>query len=254
MITIAKLFDSLVLVTGIVAIGLLQQPRWQQLEHSNIDTKSLTQEIQKEQNNLSFWKRFSAFGYGNLLADWFFLRFIQYYGDDTARDKTGYELNPQFLELIIKYDPKFVPAYLIFSSAISIDAAMPDKSIELLGQGLKHISPYQPDANYVWLYRATDQILFTNDVEGARYSYNMAADWADIALNHRLAKANRKTAQYISNHPYSKKNRIAAWQLILTHNRFAKTRQVALNKIRELGGTIKIQPNGAIVIASPKDN
>jgi len=242
-----------VLLACMLIVGFLQQPRWKQLEHGDFSKSNFEQDNLNQQKYLRFWKSFPSFGYGNFLSDWIFLHFIQYYGDDPARKSTGYQLSPQFLEEIIKYDPRFVQAYLNLSSAISIDAGLPNRSIELLGKGLKYISPNQTDANYVWLYRATDQILFTNDIKGAKYSYNMAADWADIAGNHDLATTNRKTANFISNHPYSKKARIGAWFLVFSANQFPKTRLLALNKIRQLGGTIKIQSNGKVTVYPPKE-
>ena len=37
-------------------------------------------------------KNLPSFGFDNLIADWTFLKFLQYFGDDEARDVTGYDL------------------------------------------------------------------------------------------------------------------------------------------------------------------
>jgi len=245
------------IMTGMITIAKLQQPKLKSLNHSNLNQIDFAKENQAEKINLNLWKKLPSFGYGNLIADWALLSFIQYYGDDDARDATGYLLSPEYLEIIIKNDPKFISAYLILSPAISINAALPNRTVELLTEGLKHLSPQQPDANYVWLYRGVDQILFLGDVEGAKQSYSMAAKWAKESGNPNLAilaKANEETVKYLTKHPQSKKVRIQAWMLVLSNSNYLKTRQFALKKILELGGRIVVLPNGQMKLTLPKEN
>jgi hypothetical protein len=50
------------------------------------------QEAQQEALRLKMLKTIPSFGFDNLIADWTFLKFLQYFGDDEARDVTGYNL------------------------------------------------------------------------------------------------------------------------------------------------------------------
>ncbi len=239
---------------GIFTLAKLQEPKLNVLGKKHLNQTEFKKEAELEKINLNLFKQMPSFGYSNLIADWALLRFIQYYGDDEARDQTGYELSPEYLELMVKNDPRFVTAYLLFSPAISINAGMPQESVRLLGEGLKSISPKQENANYVWLYRAVDQLLFLGDVEGAKKSYAMAASWAAEAGNLVLAKANQDTVSYLEKHPNSKKVRIGAWFMVFVNAQYPKTRQLAAQKIRELGGTIVRFPDGRVVATPPKED
>src|SRR5579871_4247106 len=52
-----------------------------------------------------------ALGYDQLLADWYWLGFVQYVGDIPAREADHYVFAEKYLDLITGLDPKFAKAY-----------------------------------------------------------------------------------------------------------------------------------------------
>jgi hypothetical protein len=78
-----------------------------------------------------------SFGYNNIIANWVYLNFVQYFGDDEVRAKTGYSLSPEYFEVILGRDPRFIPAYLSLSTSTSMYAGMPERSIKLTEKAFK---------------------------------------------------------------------------------------------------------------------
>ena len=198
-------------------------------------------------------KNMPSFGFKNLVANWNFLKFIQYFGDGEARQQTGYSLIPDYFEIMVKQDPRFIKAYISLSSANSIYAAQPDKSVTLMNEVLKSISPdISPLAHYIWIYKGVDEILFLGDLKAAQHSYEMAAKWASLQGEEVTAARARETAQFLANNPDSKKAQISAWTTILSNARDEKTQQRAIEEIKALGAQIKITPQGEMQIKLPE--
>ena len=82
------------------AVSLLQFSRMQQLlsDKQTNTVEALQREISAEVVRLTFLKKIPTFGYDNLIANWIYLNFLQYFGDDEIRSKTGYGLSPQLIE------------------------------------------------------------------------------------------------------------------------------------------------------------
>ncbi len=191
-------------------------------------------------------KKIPSLGFDNLLADWSFLNFVQYYGDVKARNVTGYALAPDYFEMIVKRDPRFVNAYFFLEPATTLFAGKPEVSISLMNEGLKSIQSSQPLAYQVWLYKGLIELLFLNDVEEAKKSYRIAGQWAKIenrpeSLNIGLFAED--TANFLEKKPDSKKVVASAWLMIFANARDKETRAIAQSKITELGGQIKIEGN-----------
>ena len=76
------------------------------------------------------------FGFSNLIGDWTYLQFIQYFGDGEARDITGYSLIPEYFSAMLEQDPYFVKAYLNLSavSRFLLAIKFPSSSPRLLAQ------------------------------------------------------------------------------------------------------------------------
>jgi hypothetical protein len=204
----------------------------------------------QEQAALSLLKNSPPFGFDNLLADWTFLRFLQYFGDSSARKQTGYALTPRYFEIIVDRDPRFIQSYNFLSTTISLYAGRPEQSISLLSKGLEVLSPQIfPTAHYIWIYKGTDQLLFMGDIEGAKHSYEMAATWADVQKDPQsqaLSRSARQTVAFLSRSPNSKKARINAWVIVLISTFDQQTRQRAINNIRALGGDVSFSSKGAV--------
>lgn len=245
------------LVSGLIAclggISFLQQSRINVVT-SKLGSRDFQQEANTDKIQVNVLKNMPAFGFKNLLANWSLLQFIQYYGDDEARKVTGYELSPDYLDIIVKNDPRFIKSYLLISPASSINAGLPQRTISAMNQGLESISPQIPDSYLVWLYKGVDQLLFLGDIPAAKHSYTMAADWAKISNNPRLEQAARGTVEYLSTNPDSSQAQVGAWFLVLVNSRDKNTRTMAQNMIEKLGGKIVMGENGQVFAVPPKKN
>ncbi|MCA6502386.1 MAG: hypothetical protein ACK6CP_16070 [Pseudanabaena sp.] len=202
-----------------------------------------------------------GFGFNNLIANFAFLQFLQYFGDDIARNnfQTGYSLSPLYFANIIDRDPRFLSSYIYMSASVSMFAGAPSKAIEIYSKGLKSLDPdRQPSAYIVWRYKATDQLLFLGDAKGARESYLKAAEWADKASlsdeklveAHKIsAELSRQSAQWLEGDRDLTKAQIGAWSLVLQNATDKKTVQIIAQELDKLNLKIEIK-NGAQTIVA----
>jgi tetratricopeptide (TPR) repeat protein len=239
------------MIVAMGAIVILQRPKLDTAKVVSSEDYHKQEEI--EGIRLDLIKKMPDFGFKNLIADWLFLQFIQYYGDDPARKVTGFTLSPDYLEIVTKYDPRFVRAYLLMSAASSISAGRPDRTVKIMEQGLKHLSPNIPEAEYVWIYKGVDELLFLGDYQAARKSYQKASEWAEITGDTRLAQSARKTVQFLEKNPDSKQARLNAWFTVFVGSTHQQTQDFAQRKIEELGGKVVIYPNGLVQMIPPKE-
>jgi hypothetical protein len=212
-------------------------------------------EEQKTQDSLKVLSKLPKLGYENLIADYMFLNFIQYFGDEDARGKTGFRVSPDFFDIIVKRDPLFFDVYPYLSSSVTLFAGKPQKSVSLLTQGAAAVPPkLQPQAYFLWQYKAADELLFLGDTAAAQRSYEMASKWAgqstDPALQ-EIALHSRQTAQFLASNPDSRRARVGSWFDILSNAIDDPTRQFAAKQIQALGGEI-INRNGAFQVKMPK--
>ena len=216
-----SLVTLLVALACIGAIALLQIPQLQlQLHKSQTATvEQLQRETQAEQTRLSLLKALPGFGFNNLIADWTFLNFLQYFGDNAARSKTDYRLSPDYFDVILSRNPNFLAAYTYASTSIALYAGQPERSIALLKRALQSLKPNLPPGSfYAWRQLGIDQLLFLGDAQGARQSFTTAADWArrsGIAGSLAIAEVSQQTADFLSRNPTSKTAQISAWTMVL---------------------------------------
>lgn len=248
----------------IIGITLIQLAQVRNIEEIDNNQGSYKKQEEIASFNLDFLNKTPSFGFGNLVSDWIMLRFIQYFGDGEARRVTGYSLSSNYLEAIINHDPRFISAYIIISPASSLYAGTPNRTVELMEQGLKELSPEIQDSYFVWLYKAVDELLFLGDVDAAKQSYEMAAKWAELsddAQSDKIAKSASKTAQFLSEKRDSKKAQVNAWGLVLSNTSDEATRDLAIRRIEELGGEVEITsemtPQGKVTqvrVIPPKED
>ena len=245
---------SLAFLLSTFGIVSLQFPRMQVLTKSKnkYSKVELEQEIQSEKLRLQLLKQLPSFGFDNVIANWVYLSFLQYFGDDETRAKTGYSLSPEYFEVILKRDPRFIQAYLSLSTSTSMYAGMPERSVGLTKKGLKSLSPWVPKRSYfVWRYKGIDELLFLGDSKAAQQSFATAANWAS---NHsdeesrQTAYISERTANYISRKPNSKNAQIAAWSMVLNQGVDEKTHKRAIMEIEALGGKVIKTPDGTYKI------
>ncbi|WP_392531543.1 hypothetical protein [Nostoc sp. C117] len=247
----------LIVCMCILGVGLIQLPRLQKLLKSkqSASLETLEKDIKSENIRLHFLKKMPTFGYDNIIADFVYLNFVQYFGDDEVRDKTGYSLSPEYFEVILERDPRFLAAYQSLSISTSLYAAMPERTIALSEKGLKSLSPWVPEKSYyVWRYKGTDELLFLGNPHAAEQSFATAAKWARNFSDEEsqfIATSSQKTADFLKRNPNSKYAQIATWAIILNNQVDKKTEKRAIREIEALGGKIIITPEGIRKIAFP---
>ncbi|MBD2307503.1 hypothetical protein H6G17_18685 [Chroococcidiopsis sp. FACHB-1243] len=254
------LVTSIIAVTCVVGIAFLQQVQIAKLK-STSQTKSLQalkQEAEIDKKHLNLMQQLPSFGFKNLVADFTFLKFLQYFGDESTRNKIGYGLSPEYFQVIIERDPFFLEAYRFLSSSTTLYAGMPERTIALIDQGLKHISPQVPSKSYyVWRYKGTDELLFLGNSQAAKDSYETAAEWASFYSDiesKNVASLSRQSAHFLATNPKSKLAQASAWILILDNAFDELTRKSAIARIQALGGKISITPEGAVNIQLPQQD
>jgi hypothetical protein len=232
------------LFAGIVI--LQKQYLKQQQIAKNVDYNS---EEETTKTNLAFQQKIPTLGFGNVFADWTFLNFIQYFGDEQARLKTGYPLIPNYFEAIVQKDPHFVQAFLILSSANSIYAGLPKRTVAFLNEALTHITPETyPLAHYLWLYKGVDEMLFLGDLKAAKKSFLMAEKWATQAKEEVTVKRTQEMIRFLDTNPDTKQAKIGGWVMVLNNAKDRKTQQYAVNQLRKLDAKVRIKADGKITI------
>jgi hypothetical protein len=258
-------FSQLFWAIGIVMLSYgivvhLQTSRLSQLERKADQSRSKVEYLHEEQQtqaSLKLLAKLPAFGFDNLVANWSFLNFLQYFGDDQARPKTGYRITPDFFQVIVDRDPRFLAMYPYLSASVTLYGGQPQQTVRLLQQGINAIPPaMQSEAYFLWQAKATDELLFLGRIQDARRSYEMAASWASQSKDPQMqaiSARSRETAQFLATNPDSRRARVGSWYNILTNAIDDRTRQFAAKQIQALGGTI-IQKNGAFQVKLPQSD
>lgn len=249
----------LVMLVCVLSIVWFQYPNLRQLQdRSQVTTETVLRETELEQVRLQFLQKTPSFGFDNLVADWTFLNFLQYFGDEVARAQSDYRLSPDYFEVILKRNPYFLPAYTFLSTSGSIYAGQPERVVAITQAALQSLGPDQPPGSYYALRQlGIDQLLFLGDAEAARQSFLKAAEWARASTmpeSDRVAQLSQQTADFLANNPDSKYAQIAAWSMVLTSVPDERTRQTATAQIEALGGSIVEQPDGSFSIIPPQQD
>ncbi len=254
-IVVTPAIASLCLV-AIAQLQLSKLSRLNALAHQPGSKAQYVKEEVLEKTNLELLRRSPSLGFDNLIADWTFLKFLQYFGDGEVRQKMGYSIAPEYFEVIVGRDPRFIKSYLFLSSASSIYAGRADQTVALMNKGLKSLSPEtSPDAYYVWLYKGTDELLFLGNTKAAQHSHKMAAQWASVSDDpdsKRIAALSRQTAQFLAGNPDSRQAQVNSWTMVLVNSVDNRTRQLATGRIEALGGQVTITPQGEVKVQLPE--
>lgn len=245
---------SLSLIIGMIGIVSLQNNNL----NAKINAKEQASYLQEEQalkaaTNLQ--KDLPTFGLNNLIADWNYLQFIQYFGDAEAREVTGYSLVTDYFEVAVDKDPRFTQSFLSFSAANSLFAGQPQKTVKLINQVLESASPDLPGYPFLlWTYKATDEILFLGNLGAAKNSYEMAAEWASMRnddIGKEMSSRYLATAKFLASNPNSTDAQIGAWVNVLNQAQDLKTQQHAIKQLEELGAEVSVTKKGEIKITRP---
>lgn len=112
-----------------------------------------------------------ALGYDQLVADYYWLEFIGYFGDSQARSRDNYALAHQYLELVTALDPNFVQPYWFAAFAVGAEEKRPLTAAKIIERGIA----CNQDNWYLPYIAGINMYLFAHDdLQAARY-YRMAA-------------------------------------------------------------------------------
>ena len=234
----------------------LQTPQLASLkQRKSLDKAVLRQQEAQLKAQLSIAKTLPTFGFDNLVADWHFIDFIQYFGDTEVRAKAGYGTSMEYFEAMLDRDPRFLYAYFYLSSTGSLYAGQPEKSVSLMNSGLKSLSPKVPDRGYyIWRLKAVDELLFLGKIPEARNSMLTAANWArqsPTTEGQNVARLSQNTAAYLARNPNSKQAQFDAWNMVLGAAVDDFVIQRAIVGIRSTGGKVTISPSGEFKVEAP---
>jgi hypothetical protein len=239
------------------AVVYLQSPLLTSLKrsHKDVSTAKLEREQAKAKIQLDAAKTLPTLGFKNIVANWYYISFISYFGDEEARDRVGYGLALDYFDNILDRDPRFLYAYYYLSSTGSIYAGQPDRSVELMTKGVQSLTPkIPPRGYYVWRLKSTDELLFLGKVSEARRSMETAAAWAsqyDDRESKNALAASQRTVNYLKRNPKSKQAQFQAWNMVLTNAPDKLAINRAIGEIRALGGKVTISPTGEFKVEAP---
>lgn len=254
---LSSLSKVAIAVLGVAGILLLQVPQLKVLRGSQADesTQALEQAVRAKRLRLDLLNQLPAFGFDNLVADFTFLNFLQYFGDEPARIKTGYALSPEYFEVILDRDPYYLDFYLFLTGSTSLYAGLPEQTVTLIEKTLPSLSPSTPaNSYYVWRYKGIEELLFLGKPEAARASFEKAAEWAETHSDpesQSVAESSRQTAQFLAENSSSRAAQISAWSMVLSNALDQPTRELAMQRIQELGGRVEVDPSGAVRVSVP---
>jgi len=241
-------------IAGIALMGVIAIQR-AQLNRPSLWVSNPKQAEQEEKLRLQLLKRSPTFGFDNLMADWAFLNFLQYYGDNPARAQTGYTLSADFFDVITQRDPRFVESYLFLSGSVSYQSGNPDLAIQFMKRGTDALSPQiNPKSFLVWRFKGLDQLLLVGDVPGAIYSHEMAAKWAKDTPDNDLVGLFQATADFLRRDPNSAPIRFQSWisvyyQALAANDK--QTQERAKREIVAMGGQVQTK-DGKVDFVMPK--
>ena len=244
-------------LTCCAGIVMMQSPRLRRIQEENLapTPEQIQQQEAATRLQLDLLKRVPSFGFDNVIASWVFLDFIQYFGNEAARRETDYGLSPDFLDVVLDRDPYFREAYFFLSASTTLFAGMPERTVELIERELPRLSPTTPEkAAYIWRYKGTDELLFLNDSASAKESFEMAVDWASVYDDDEgrsIVIVSRSMADFLAANPDSRFAQVSAWVMVYYNAFDWPTKQLAVQRIQNLGGQASINEDGTLDFELP---
>lgn len=243
------LSNGAIALAAFLGVVLMQQTR---LDQASLKQLNPEQAEQQEALQIELMKRSPTLGFDNAIADWAFLKFIGYFGDEELRKQTGYELNDDYFDLLTQRDPRFMEAYLFISSAVSFMQAKPELGVELMDRGTAALSPeLNPRSYLLWRYKGIDQLLLVNDIPGAIESHEKAAEWVKGTPDEQYASIYAQSAEFLKSNPDNISVRFWAWSEIYytTVDKTVKAR--AEDELLKLGAKKRVGEDGQVYFALP---
>ena len=230
---------------GMSAVGVQGQKPLSGMSAASFK-QAAQQEAQQEALRLKMLKTIPSFGFDNLIADWTFINFLQYFGDDEAREVTGYNLGQDYFDIVTQRDPRWADIYLFLSTAISFYQGKPETAVNLMERGTRALSPQiHPQAWIVWRTKGLDELLLLGDIPDSIRSHEMAADWVEeTPEGSKWAPMFRATVDYLRRDPDSVPVRFTAWNTVYTQTTDKLVRQRAKQALVKLGAQVQKDKDG----------
>jgi len=230
---------------GMSAVGVQEQKPLSGMSAASFK-QAAQQEAQQEALRLKMLKTIPSFGFDNLIADWTFINFLQYFGDDEAREVTGYNLGQDYFDIVTQRDPRWADIYLFLSTAISFYQGKPETAVNLMERGTRALSPQiHPQAWIVWRTKGLDELLLLGDIPDSIRSHEMAADWVEeTPEGPKWAPMFRATVDYLRRDPDSVPVRFTAWNTVYTQTTDKLVRQRAKQALVKLGAQVQKDKDG----------
>jgi hypothetical protein len=220
-----------------------------------LSPSELQRETDIKATKLAITKKSPQFGFRNMVSNITYMDFAQYFGDQDARNINGYGLGFDYFENILQKDPKFFMAYYYLSGTGSGYLGDPNRTISLMNEGFKSITPQAPQTSYyLWKLKSTDELLFLGDVSAAKKSLATTVNWANQVGGEeakRIADISQESIVSLTKNPYSKMARFSAWASVFDNAVDLPVKKAAAAKIRELGGQVELDAQGKIKITPP---
>lgn len=243
-----------VVLAGVALAGIvwIQSDR---LKRGGLTADDPKRAERQEAVRLNLLKQMPTFGFDNLVSDWTFLNFLQYFGDDEARQQTGYSLSSEYFDVITRLDPRFAQSYLFLSSGVSYRQGNPERAVQLMERGTKALSPQiNPKSFVVWRFKGLDELLLLGDIPAAVHSYEMAAQWTLGTPEAYLAPIFQQTADFLRQDPDSIRARFQSWlEVYFQASNFndRQTQQRAEKELLELGARKQVNEKGEVYFVPP---
>lgn len=240
-------------IVGLAACGSVLGLQLQQLDRLD-QTPNYELTAQTEATRLTALRNSPTLGFEALVADWTFLSYLQYFGDDEARAVSGYDLAADYLDRVTNLDPRFLFAYLFVSPGVSYYQGQPERAITLFDRGLAALSPQiHPNAFIVPKFKALDLFLLLGDVPGAIAAYQQTAEWVEGTPFADYRPGLEQTIAYLKANPDSLEAQYIGWSDVYTNAIDAVVRDRAAAELRSLGSREIILEDGSIGFMPPPD-
>ncbi|UBF25804.1 hypothetical protein K9N68_30370 [Kovacikia minuta CCNUW1] len=235
-------------IAAIALVGVIAMQR-AQLNRPSLWASDPQQAEKQEAVRLDLLNKTPTFGFSNLMADWTFLNFLQYYGDTPVREKTGYALSPKYFDIITRLDPRFEDVYLFLSGTLSYQLGEPKQAIRMIDRGIAALSPtINPKSFQLWRFKGLDQLLLLGDIPGSIRSHEMAAKWAQGTPDQSLVPIFQQVVDFLRKDPDSVPVRLQSWATIYSQAAEVKDKQTqerAKQEIEKLGWQLQVK-NGRL--------
>ncbi len=236
-------------IVALVGAVVMQQTRLGKPSLEELDPR---QAEQQEAIEVQMLKRSPTLGFDNLMANYAFLKWVQYFGDEEVRNQIGYSLNNDYFDVITSLDPRFAEMYPFISTAVSFAQGEPEMGLQLMERGLAALSPeINPQAFLVWRFKGLDQLLLLGDLPGSIHSHEMAAQWTIGTPYEDYAELYQGAADFLRTQPDSTAVRLWSWNEVYQNGISESVKQRAEQEMLNLGAEKQITEQGQVIFVRP---